>query len=333
MHEQCGGRLDRLACLLSPVGNHNIVSGHAMDVEQKIPGTPPDGVSRTVIAATAAPSGAARSLAETVPFGAPRSWFDKLKEGVKSVPFLKRIAIRAIGESRVIANQIPGVRSMVGDGPFFSLSPDLTIALLRAFTIQRDRNMLDGYGYFEFGMFRGYSMWFADRLAREYGAKDFTYYGFDSFAGLPLPQLDEERSIFFKGQFGASYDVVVRNLEKWEADLNKIKLFKGWYSEELFAQFKAENKFPKASICVIDVDLYDSCVPVLDFVKDFLVPGSILIFDDWDQLRKQLGPDAKDDSTGERRAVKEFEARYPSFRKEHIFDYGWEGAAFRVVAI
>ena len=31
--------------------------------------------------------------------------------------------------------------------------------------------MLDGHGYFEFGMFRGYSMWWADRLAREYGAK------------------------------------------------------------------------------------------------------------------------------------------------------------------
>ena len=272
-------------------------------------------------------------MASSVPFGAPTSSYDRLKQAVKSVPLLKRIAIRAIGKGRTLANRIPGVRSIVGDGPFFSLSPDLTIALLRAFTIQQERNPLDGHGYFEFGMFRGYSMWFADRLAREYGAKDFTFYGFDSFAGLPLPQLDEERSIFFKGQFGASYDVVVRNLQKWEADLSKMKLFKGWYSDELFAGIKAKNRFPKASICVIDVDLYDSCVPVLEFVKDYLVPGSILIFDDWDQRRKQLGPGASDDTTGERRAIKEFEARHPNFRKEHIFDYGWEGAAFRVVAI
>ena len=304
-----------------------------MDVELNSPQTLSDRVAHASLAMAAAPSGEARSLAKTVPFGSARTPFDRLKEAVKSVPLLKRIAIRAIGESRVIANQIPGVRSMVGDGPFFTLSPDLTIALLRAFTVQKERNMLDGHGYFEFGMFRGFSMWFADRLAREYGAKDFSYYGFDSFAGLPLPKLGEERSIFFRGQFGASYDVVVRNLEKWEADLSRIKLFKGWYSKELFGKIKAENTFSKASICLVDVDLYDSCVPVLDFVKGYLVPGSILIFDDWDQRRKQLGPDAQDDSTGERRAIKEFETRHPTFRKEHLFDYGWEGAAFRVLSL
>lgn len=306
--------------------------GVRMDVEQKLADARANGGSATAVR-PAAPSGEARALAETVPFGAARTPFERLKEAVKSVPLLKRLAIRAIGESRVMANRIPGVRSMVGDGPFFTLSPDVTIALMRAFTIQRDRDMLDGYGYFEFGMFRGYSMWWADRLAREFGAKGFTYYGFDSFAGLPLPELEEERSIFFKGQFGASYDVVVRNLTKWEADLTKIKLFKGWYSEDLFTKIKAENNLSKASVCLIDVDLYDSCVPVLEFVRHYLVPGSILIFDDWDQLRKQLGPDAQDDSTGERRAVKEFESRYPMFKKEHLFDYGWEGAAFRVVSI
>jgi hypothetical protein len=303
-----------------------------MDGEQKHVDTRADGAPETA-QGRSAPSGPARALAEAGPCGAPRSSDDRLKEAVKSVPLLKRLAIRVIGEGRTLANHIPGVRSMVGDGPFFTLSPDLTIALMRAFTLQRDSNMLDGKGYFEFGMFRGFSMWWADRLAREFGAKDFTYYGFDSFAGLPLPELEEERSIFFKGQFGASYDVVLRNLEKWEADLSRIKLFRGWYSEELFCKIKAESRFPKASICVIDVDLYDSCVPVLDFVHEFLVPGSILIFDDWDQRRKQLGPDAQDDSTGERRAVKEFESRHPSFRKEHLFDYGWEGAAFRVLAV
>ncbi|MGE3743079.1 MAG: TylF/MycF/NovP-related O-methyltransferase, partial [Geminicoccaceae bacterium] len=243
-----------------------------MDVEQKLADARANGGS-TATVGPAARSGEARALADTVPFGTAQTPFERLKGAVKSVPLLKRLAIRAIGESRVLANRIPGVRSMVGDGPFFTLSPDVTIALMRAFTMQRDRGMLDGYGYFEFGMFRGYSMWWADRLAREYGAKGFTYYGFDSFAGLPLPELEEERSIFFKGQFGASYDVVVRNLTKWEADLSKIKLFKGWFSDELFAKIQAENSFPKASICLIDVDLYDSCVPVLEFVRHFLVPG------------------------------------------------------------
>jgi hypothetical protein len=63
----------------------------------------------------------------------------------------------------------------------------------------------------------------------------------------------------------------------------------------------------------------------LDFIKDYLVEGSILLFDDYNQFRE-------DDESGERRALIEFEKRNPTFRKEHLFDFGWEGAAFRVYA-
>jgi hypothetical protein len=69
-------------------------------------------------------------------------------------------------------------------------------------------------------------------------------------------------------------------------------------------------------------------VPVLNFIKPFLVKGSILLFDDWNQLG-----DASNDASGERRAVKEFLENHQSFRIDHLFDYGWEGTAYRVVAL
>ena len=86
------------------------------------------------------------------------------------------------------------------------------------------------------------------------------------------------------------------------------------------------EQFPPISICLIDVDLYDSCVPVLEFIKDYLVEGSILLFDDYNQM-------GEDDDSGERRALIEFEERHPEFKKEHLFDYGWEGVAFRVASL
>jgi hypothetical protein len=58
---------------------------------------------------------------------------------------------------------------------------------------------------------------------------------------------------------------------------------------------------------VID-DLYESCVDVLEFTKELLVAGSILLFDDYNQI----GPD---NNSGERRALIEFEKQNPNFVK------------------
>jgi hypothetical protein len=65
---------------------------------------------------------------------------------------------------------------------------------------------------------------------------------------------------------------------------------------------------------------------VLEFIKKYLVPGSILLFDDYNQV-------GRDNDSGERRALIEFEIRNPTFKKEFLWDYGWEGAAFRVVSL
>jgi hypothetical protein len=216
-------------------------------------------------------------------------------------------------------------------GGFYSLSPDLLIALTKAFNLQEKskangKNLFQNHGYYEFGLFRGFSLWFAEQLSRQYTDSTFQFYGFDSFEGLPKPQLDVEANMFNKGDFCGSYEAVTNNLLKWKAETSRIKLYKGFYSKDLFARFRDDNKFPPASICVIDVDLYESCVDVLEFTKEFLVAGSILLFDDYNQI----GPD---NNSGERRALIEFEKQNPNFVKEHLFDFGWEGTAFRVVSI
>lgn len=72
---------------------------------------------------------------------------------------------------------------------FYTLSPDILLAIAKSFKIQRN-DLLQNHGYYEFGLFKGFSFWFAEKLSREYCNKDFKLYGFDSFEGLPKSSVD-----------------------------------------------------------------------------------------------------------------------------------------------
>lgn len=248
-----------------------------------------------------------------------------IKSAIKRVPALHNAARR----TKQTVGRILGFETI--EEPFFTLSPDVLVALVKALTIQQQgssngRSLFDGHGYYEFGLFRGFSFWFAEQLTRAFAGASLQLYGFDSFEGLPQPQQKLESAMYSKGDLSVSYEAVTNSLRKWKIDESRIKLFKGFYSDELFRQLRAHEDFLPISICLIDVDLYVSCVPVLEFIKDYWVEGSILLFDDYNHF-------GKDQESGERRALGEFEARHPTFRKEHLFDYGWEGVAFRVSSV
>lgn len=247
-----------------------------------------------------------------------------LESKVRSVPALHRLARR----TKDLGRRVRGVEPLDG---FYPASPSLLVALVKAFRLQeaersRGRDLLDGHAYYEFGMFRGFSFWFAEQVSREYAPDSFRLHGFDSFEGLPKPQLEAEARVFLEGEFRGSFGAVSSNLERWNTDFSRIRLHRGFFSPELFARLRQSETFAPVSICLIDADLYELCVPVLDFIRDYLVPGSILVFDDYNQI-------GENDDAGERRALLEFERRNPTFQKEHLFDYGFEGAVFRVMSV
>jgi O-methyltransferase len=92
------------------------------------------------------------------------------------------------------------------------------------------------------------------------------------------------------------------------------------------ARLARNEEFLPVSIALVDVDLYESSGPVLDFLAPYLKAGSVVLFDDYNQF-------GVDDTSGERRALLEFQVRYPDIALEHLFDYGREGAAFRVLSV
>lgn len=250
----------------------------------------------------------------------------QVREAVRGNPVLHRAALRAIR----LRDRVTGRTPMAG---FATLSPDVLPALVRCFELHREAEaespgtgLLDHAGYYEFGLYQGFSFWFAEQLSRQYTGRAFRHYGFDSFAGLPQPQLELEAAMFAKGDFAGSYELVTGNLDQWKADPTRYRLFEGFYSDELFARFARSEEFPPVSLALIDVDLYESTVPVLTFLQPRLVPGSLLLFDDYNQAGEL-------DEAGERRALAEFRARHPEIELEHRFDYGWEGSVFQVTAI
>ncbi|MGE0698731.1 MAG: TylF/MycF/NovP-related O-methyltransferase [Hyphomicrobiaceae bacterium] len=226
---------------------------------------------------------------------------------VKSV--MRQTGVAAPLKKWLMANMV--------EGSFHTLSPDLLVALTRAFELQ---TKFEGRAYYEFGLYQGFSIWFAEQIARGKVPADFPFYGFDSFEGLPPSEVDSHQ--YNPGELSADYENVRNNLTKFGADWGRLKLFKGFYSDALFATLAKTERFPTAAIAVIDVDIYESCVIVLDFLKSRIEAGTILVFDDYNDM-------GASDEHGERKALREFMAK-TGMELEHLFDQGRECAVFRV---
>ena len=103
----------------------------------------------------------------------------------------------------------------------------------------------------EFGVFEGNSInFFSNNL------RDRTWYGFDSFEGLPEKWTDD----YGKGAFTqyGHLPSVHKNIE----------LVKGWFSETLPDFIKKHNK--SVSFIHMDADLYSSTKCIFDHLKDYI---------------------------------------------------------------
>lgn len=122
---------------------------------------------------------------------------------------------------------------------------------------------VDGF-FAEFGVFKGETLTFiADRIDR-------VVYGFDSFEGLP----DD----WFLG-VGKGYFSLQGQLPQLRASQQNVRLVKGWFNESL-PQFTAQIAEP-AAFLHIDCDLYESTKTIFDALADRVVPGTVILFDEY----------------------------------------------------
>lgn len=174
-----------------------------------------------------------------------------------------------------------------------------------------------GY-YFEFGCHGARTM----RLAHDafHALFDWSYVAFDSFAGLPeIGDLDRHPG-WRRGALSTSEEDFVRTVVGHGMPREKLLTVPGFYQQSLTAELRDRLLPARAAVILVDCDLYESTVPVLEFVRPFLTRGTVLVFDDWFCF-------CGDPERGERRAFREFRERHPRLRFEDFLQ-GSEVKAF-----
>ena len=206
---------------------------------------------------------------------------------------------------------------------FDTANRDLLPALEKSLTEVKRLGELEKGDYLEFGVFKGYAFWYAQKTASQFGFDSMRFFGFDSFQGLPeITQPDQtSHNEFYQGQFRCSKNQVEKNLNAKGVDWNKTFLIEGYFDTSLTQATKEKYRLNKVSLALIDCDLYASTVDVLAFLKEMLVDGTILMFDDWNCFNK-------DDSRGQRRAFREFLESQCEWEAQPFFSYGLYGQVF-----
>jgi len=120
--------------------------------------------------------------------------------------------------------------------------------------------------YFEFGVYRGDSI---RNWASINSHPDSRFFGFDSFEGLPETWNEVNKA----GAFDVGGQIPI-------IDDPRVQFVKGWFQKTLR---QAISHYTPRSRMVIhnDSDLYSSTIFVLTVLDPLIVPGTVLIFDEF----------------------------------------------------
>jgi hypothetical protein len=175
---------------------------------------------------------------------------------------------------------------------------------------------IDGY-YFEFGCFTANTM----RTAFDsfHHLFDWHYVAFDSFEGLPEIGEIDKQVIWEKGKLKMTEKDFIEICTRHGIPRDRLTTVKGFYDLSLTNELKQRLMPQKAAVVYIDCDLYLSTVPVLRFIKDFLQPGTVIVFDDWNCF-------LADPNRGERRAWREFLEASPGLHFEPFVSKGMQAS-------
>lgn len=114
----------------------------------------------------------------------------------------------------------------------------------------------------EFGVYKGGTV----RQLRTDLPEDYLMFGFDSFEGLPEHWTGTNTT---PGQFSTNGAI---------PDVPGVKFYAGWFEDTIPDYLKEADTI---ALLHVDCDLYSSTVTVLESLKDYIVPGTVIVFDEW----------------------------------------------------
>lgn len=129
----------------------------------------------------------------------------------------------------------------------------------------------------EFGVGGGTTASFFFQAGNANKVKIKSYYGFDSFKGLQLT--DQKDSVRWKdGEFASSEKMATNLINKFSDKKTIIKIKNAIYSKLEKADLP---QYQGATLLHIDCDLYSSTIEALNFIKDKIEIGTIILLDDY----------------------------------------------------
>ncbi|MEU5690944.1 class I SAM-dependent methyltransferase [Actinosynnema sp. NPDC020468] len=181
-----------------------------------------------------------------------RQQADRITEGTRQFEIRTRRDLVFAGEREAALQSAKFVRDVMPTVPQFG-HPHATLEHALGL-VERDGLAL------EFGVYTGSTL---KIIAQAREGRDV--YGFDSFEGLP----EDWRNGFPAGMF--SVDGL--------PDVDGAELVVGWF-DDVLPGFLAEHPGP-VTFLHVDCDLYSSTRTVLELVGPRLVPGSVIVFDEY----------------------------------------------------
>jgi O-methyltransferase len=132
----------------------------------------------------------------------------------------------------------------------------------------------------ETGIWRGGAVIFAASYLNIYELSDRKVFGCDSFEGLPIPDekypVDKDDVHSLIDTLRVSFNEVAHNFAKYNVDMTRVKLVKGWFKDTL-----PELDCESISILRLDGDMYSSTIEALDALYKKVTSGGYVIIDDY----------------------------------------------------
>ena len=173
--------------------------------------------------------------------------------------------------------------------------------------------------YLEFGVYQGNSMMAMQEAVRRVGLDRVRFFGFDSFAGLPSEA--EWDGPWSEGEFRSDIEFTRQRLTEGGVDWQRTELVKGFFADTLTPELREEHAIEKASLIMVDADLYTSSRDALAFCEPLIRDAAVIFFDDWNST---------DESGGEKRAFRELLEAHPDLEAEEIGTYSPNALSFVV---
>jgi hypothetical protein len=176
--------------------------------------------------------------------------------------------------------------------------------------------------YLEFGVYNGTSLVAAYGVLKS--VPHVRLFGFDSFEGLPPNAAIEDEATWEPGSWRSDLAFTEAVLAAEQVDRQRVTLIPGWFADTCNAAMRARHGMVKASVIMVDCDIYSSATQALDFCTPLIRDEALILFDDWhagNLAAKNLG---------ERKAFEEWLKRNGSFRARPFGSYSGRSESFIV---